>query len=795
MVISGLAFRFSNAWWEYHRPHWWHKKVDNACVHLRGASDDIQVKNCRFEHVSKAVRVEAINDRTHIGSIRVTDNDVRYIDDGAITVTSGAGTLADAHVLRNNLYMVGLRPYRQSDGHALEVRFPATMEVAGNMLLRMYGSGIFLFGGKSGGSSADAPLARYLVHHNRVEQTLLNANDWGGIETWQGGPFYVYNNISGNPNGYWNWAFKPGSRGRLGFAYYLDGGFKNYHFNNIAWGISNDITSKHCNNTAFYHAITTVLNSFFNNTAYKFLNGSGWSPAGGYQINIGNLWLDISHQVFHHGKQKEDKDAVYDDYPHHTIAYADNVFHKIGEHLGFLEGSGTGDTDLPGFRQAAERRKLLASDIGVMSTEPVVKNAEQHDFRPVPAGAAAGRGARVFVPWALSRTVGEWNFRRNNADPTVALDEHWYMSPGVKDRKTYRSLPSYDLKGMNITAENYADGPLENWTAGALNLNGRVQYLVLASIEDKSHVESPAAGPTKTEKPVDWVSVNVPESAVPGKPFQIQVRIKESFEKMKVVAHLHWLKKQGWGGFMGLGQPMVQDVKEGQANTFTFKPVKKSGLDAFSLLVALTPTGEWKDKVKHCSLKIPLGKTPPPSAAAFPNPHNVDASFLVETCFKTAPGQTDAMLVCDFDTRGYKLALDAAGKVVFVCKADNEAQVQTAHPVNDGKWHHLVAEADRASNALRIYLDGKLAADTTANLSGSLQNKADLLVGKGPDNGFLAGSLEFLRISLGTLADARTSIEELYAWQFDGPFLKDFTGKPRRPDGCAGALEAETRSE
>ncbi len=46
-------------------------------------------------------------------------------------------------------YMVGLRPYRQSDGHALRVSFPATMEIAGNMLLRMYGSGIL---GQSAGS-------------------------------------------------------------------------------------------------------------------------------------------------------------------------------------------------------------------------------------------------------------------------------------------------------------------------------------------------------------------------------------------------------------------------------------------------------------------------------------------------------------------------------------------------------------------------------------------------------------------------------------------------------------------
>ena len=48
-----------------------------------------------------------------------------------------------------------------------------------------------------------------------------------------------------------------------------------------------------------------------------------------------------------------------------------------------------------------------------------------------------------------------------------------------------------------------------------------------------------------------------------------------------------------------------------------------------------------------------------------------------------------------------------------------------------------------------------------------------------------------MRISLGTLADAKTTIEELHAWQFDGPFLRDFLG--RKPTGRrdAGAIEGE----
>ncbi len=46
-------------------------------------------------------------------------------------------------------------------------------------------------------------------------------------------------------------------------------------------------------------------------------------------------------------------------------------------------------------------------------------------------------------------------------------------------------------------------------------------------------------------------------------------------------------------------------------------------------------------------------------------------------------------------------------------------------------------------------------------------------------------------MSLGTLADARTSIEELYAWEFNGPFLRDFAGRAPEGKRDAGALEFE----
>jgi hypothetical protein len=96
----------------------------------------------------------------------------------------------------------------------------------------------------------------------------------------------------------------------------------------------------------------------------------------------------------------------------------------------------------------------------------------------------------------------------------------------------------------------------------------------------------------------------------------------------------------------------------------------------------------------------------------------------------------------------------------------------------------VIAEVDRTGEhpGLRLYVDGR-ADDGKATgefpAGGvSLATTADFLVGKGAEGRFLAGAVDFLRVSRGTLADAKTSIGELYAWEFAGPALADFTGRP-----------------
>ncbi len=671
VAVSGLQFRFNNVWWDLYFPPWMHKEVDAACIRLLGSSDDVCVSNCRFLHVTKAVRMDPLNDKARIGSVVVRDNDIQYTDSSAINISAGPGSLRDVRVLRNNLFMIGMRPYRQSDGHALRVSFPETMEIAGNMLRRTYGSGIFVFGGKGSGRGGDVPLARNLVHHNRAEQTLLAANDWGGIETWQGGPFYVYSNISANPNGLWNWAWRNQPyNARLGFAYYLDGSFKNYLFNNIAWGLSSDPASKLCNRAAFQQATPTIHNAFFNNTAYRFANGSNWSPAGGHHRFLGNVYSDMSSIVFNHGRLKEDpEDIVAEEWPYHLVAYAHNVFYGVKKMFGVFEASGRGYEDFHSFRQALKERQSLNAGLGVTTDSQPLRDPANRDVRPARGSAAIDAGVKFFVPWGLARMVGEWGFYPVGNDVTQIPDEHWYMQGYFGQRTEYRNMPQYPLTAVNCTADSYVQGDLEDWIAGALKLNGRDQY---ATVSQADLPDPGAAGPDADLQTVD-------------------VR---------------------------------------------------------------------------------------------------DSSFILEIYLKTEPGAGKAVLIRKMDAQaGYALTLD--GAVTFAARAGGkETAVSGKAAVNDGKWHHVLAEADRAAGRMTIYVDGRQDAEGAGPGDASLSNGADFYVGGTPDGACLAGTVDFARVSLGSFAEARTTIEELYEWQFNGPFLRDFCGNaPTGKARDAGAIE------
>jgi hypothetical protein len=155
-------------------------------------------------------------------------------------------------------------------------------------------------------------------------------------------------------------------------------------------------------------------------------------------------------------------------------------------------------------------------------------------------------------------------------------------------------------------------------------------------------------------------------------------------------------------------------------------------------------------------------------------------NFLLELVFRAdkAGGSLVSKLS---ETGGYELLLDNKSMAVMALVAGGKRSTLTGKTrVSDGKWHHLIAEVDRRSETIRIYLDGEMDASGPILLrqEATLGNEADFFVGKG-SGGMFQGSLDFLRVSRGTLADARTTIQELYAWQFNGPFLRDFAGRSR----------------
>jgi hypothetical protein len=702
--ISGLTFRFTNTYWNLTAAPYWVSResvdAEPGCVRLLGSGTDIAVTHCTFEHIHKGVRLKAVGRQDAIDQVVVNDNVFSDADSGGVELADSStygdvappmGRLYDVRVMRNRFDHIGLRPDLFGQGGALVVNYAQTAEVAGNIFHRVCAQGIDVHGAKPSGAATDRPFARILIHHNRVVDSLLNVDDFGGIETWQGGPAYVYNNISGNPGGYRNWdhVLSPDTEDRFGHAYYLDGAFKNYYFNNIAWGKSKGPSGKLANTSAFQEIISHE-NTFFNNTLYNFVRGSRrQAPQAGRVKFLGNIWQSMGLRVFRDADPARTADAGNEadagprrnQFAIDTDAYARNVFYDLGETFGVFEPSGRWHKTLQSFREALERYQPLAATVGVMAEQSPLRDPAAGDFRPSANSAARGHGAKVFVPWGLYETVGEWNFCPIQGDPTRILDEHWCMSPYYTGRDDYYRLPTYPLKGINVNLKDYQNGPLENWTTGALRFNGRDQYAVLAN-EDINRTVT-------------------------------------------------------MGGQRGAQQRTV-------------------------------------------------------SGADLRNPQIHTSNFLIEAYFKTAPGKNDATLIQKMNDAGYALRVNEAGGVTLTARAIFAKATLASHSlVNDGRWHHVVAEADRKAGTFTIYINGKQdASGPGLGADASLANDADLYVGGTPQGHNLDGVIDFMRIARGTLADAQTTIDELYAWEFNGPFLCDFTGRKRPADGgAAGAID------
>jgi hypothetical protein len=318
----------------------------------------------------------------------------------------------------------------------------------------------------------------------------------------------------------------------------------------------------------------------------------------------------------------------------------------------------------------------MLSQLGEVHKTSPLRDPANGDFRPSSDGAAPNEGVKVFVPWALSGVVGEWNFYHTGDNPGDIIDEHWYMTDYHVSREGYHERPMYPLKGVNVNEADYVQGPLENWISGALKFTAtKKQYATLSNADLM-------------------------------KPF--------SFRDLKLSRH-----------------------ENARPESFTIE------------------------------------------GAALQNPQIHDSSVLIEIYFQTAAGHTGGVLMEKMEGKGYSLAIAASGRLSFVVKGTGaSAAVESQSIINDGQWHHAIVEADRRTKALTVYVDGRKDASAVGvDGSVSLANEGDVYVGGTPDGRFLDGTLDFLRIARGTLEDADTTIEELYAWEFDGPCFRDFTGR------------------
>ncbi len=712
--ISGLRFSFNNT------PGWrstFYPGVVDKATTLRFLGDmrDIVVRNSTFHHVTGVIVAYPRGDQFTVDTydkslkpwkidvaedIAITDNDISYSSvTGTISLSDGPtifhavdgqrGRLGEVRVLRNRISWSGFRQGNNalSNIASIEVIRPTLGEIAGNFIDMSWGSGIFTFSGnKDKYIGQDSPLTRVFIHHNKLTNAMLATNDWGGIAYWQGGPIYTYNNIAGNVIGYKSSTAMSSDYKTVAYNYYLDGTFKSYTFNNIAWGKYNQTTDQY-RSRGPYFVVLGYMNHCFNNSFYKFRHGILGS-SGNRSTFLGNVISNITGDFIQQNRPGDTSlrgggdtgDQGNRGMP--TNAYGFNVFfgnNRVGN-AGPVRGGSVEEWQkgLIGLNARLSQTGWKVKGEAFTNPDPL----DTHDFRLKDDSPARDRGVRFFVPFGLYKMVGEWNFIHHPGNETLIVGEHFYMDDSFVHRHMYEDVPRNNLTIPGAVADDYIDGPLEDWQKGALRFDGISRFAML------------------------------PHQNIVG--------------------------------------------------SFNYK---------------------WPLTSKGRNQKTETEK----GAGVYDKPRdNLDFdnnNFLIEAYLRT---DGKGAIVSKMDGNGYELAINAAGNLEIIA---NGARAQSRVSINDGKWRHIIAEVDRLDKTARFYIDGKLDSESAIAIDGSLANTGDFYVGKG-GSGLLRMDLDFLRLSRGTLADARTTIGELHAWQFDGPFLHDWTGrKPADGKRDAGAID------
>ncbi len=486
--ITGLTFRFIQLPTPDMRQAY-HAALHSAAIQIRGNATHIKVSHCRFEHLENGIVAypTALATGQILDHLSINDSDFNHIDGSAIALGSGLdrishtgkGRLIHATVLRNRIQSTGLLPStfegQGAYGHGIDISGAEIVEAAHNLIRNVGGAGINVYIGSAYERSGfPQPFLRGQIHHNKVNNSLLGVQDFGGIESWNGGPMYIYNNISANPVGYRHGRYHRGDqknifkRGSYGVGIYLDSQYKAYVFNNIVWGYNNDAHSRIYNAAGFNEAMG-FMNTVFNNTFVNFAVGihKGNSAQHNRCFYLGNLLLDMGHSFI---QQTPGSNIEYE-----TLAYADNIFQGTPDFFGQLGRREPASNTLAEWRAFLKSRSALASQTGTQSNAPIIRNAGTHDFRPAVNSPAIDTGTKFFIPWALSRVVGEWNFYQSEA-PVVVRDESLNMNETWLRSFMFQDIPRADLECPLSGQPDYTHGELENWIPGALNFDGRKQY-------------------------------------------------------------------------------------------------------------------------------------------------------------------------------------------------------------------------------------------------------------------------------------------------------------------------------
>jgi len=271
--------------------------------------------------------------------------------------------------------------------------------------------------------------------------------------------------------------------------------------------------------------------------------------------------------------------------------------------------------------------------------------------------------------------------------------------------------------------------------------------------------------------PAAWFEVSHPPAFIPDAQTNIFVTLKGDLAAMngkQLQCDLHWHNSGGYAGYnTGFYWPQIFINGPGPY-AIPLTPDGKGGVaTGFQILIAVAGVhGYTAGGVIPVAVPAEAGRSP--------------TGLVVELVAKFAAGAQGAVL----SSAGLSLALDASGGFVFTLGG---AVVAASAPVANGEWRHILCEYtghDAPTPELRVYIDGVSAGIAPCGVEYPLPPNGVLTVGGGAE-----GALEFLRIALSSLAQSRTDIQELRAWQFDGPHLRDFKGRRLNPGRPAGALD------